>query len=68
MGGDWQPWQHPAVRSPGDFIQYSLIVTNGRGNPDILGTPAEYKLWVAGDPSQSVAYSISITWFFGPDC
>jgi|KBSSwiStaDraftv2_1062776.scaffolds.fasta_scaffold03285_9 hypothetical protein len=52
----------------GDFIQNSLIVTNGRGNPDILGTPAEYKLWVAGDPSRSVAYSISITWFFGPDC
>ncbi len=52
----------------GDFIQTSIIVTNGRGNPDILGTPAEYKLWVVGDPTQSVAYSISITWFFGPDC
>jgi hypothetical protein len=54
--------------APGDFIQNSLIVANGRGNPDILGTLAEYRLWVAGDPSQSVAYSINITWFSGPDC
>ena len=54
--------------SPDGFIQNSLIITNGRGNPDILGSPAEYKLWIVGDPAQSVTYSISITWFYGPDC
>jgi hypothetical protein len=46
----------------------SLIVTNGRGNPDVLGTPAEYKLWVVGDAVQSVAYSVTTTFFYGPDC
>ena len=51
-----------------DFVQRSLIITNGRGNPDILGVPAEYKLWVVGDPGQSARYSINITWFYGPDC
>jgi hypothetical protein len=53
---------------PRDIVQNSLTVTNGRGNPDILGTPAEYKLWIVGDPNVSVRYTIDITWFFGPDC
>jgi hypothetical protein len=52
----------------GEFVQNRLIVTNGRGNPDILGSPAEYKLWVVGDPERMVRYSINITWFYGPDC
>src|SRR5262245_50570338 len=52
----------------GDFVQTHLIVTNGRGNPDILGSPAEYKLWVVGDSLEDTAYSMTITWFFGPDC
>lgn len=46
----------------------TLIITNGRGNPDILGTPAEYKLWVVGDSGQGAAYSVTTTWFYGPDC
>lgn len=46
----------------------SLIITNGRGNPDVLGMPAEYKLWVVGDPQRSAAYSVTTTWFYGPDC
>lgn len=46
----------------------SLIVTHGQGNPEILGTPAEYKLWVVGDSAQAVSYTITTTWFRGPDC
>ena len=52
----------------GATVVSSLIVTNGRGNPDVLGTPAEYHLWVVGDPAQSVAYSVTTTFFYGPDC
>ena len=49
-------------------VQTFLIISNGQGNPDILGTPAEYKLWVVGDHSQRVIYTMSITFFSGPDC
>ena len=49
-------------------IASSLVVTNGRGNPDVLGTPAEYKLWVVGDSQQPAAYSVVTTYFYGPDC
>ena len=52
----------------GNLVQTSLIVTNGRGNPDILGSPPEYKLWVVGDVDRTTHYSITITWFDGPDC
>jgi hypothetical protein len=52
----------------GNFVQTSLTVTNGRGNPDILGSPPEYKLWVVGDVDRTTRYSITITWFYGPDC
>lgn len=46
----------------------SIVVANGRGNPDVLGTPAEYKLWIMGDSAQAAAYSVTTTWFYGPDC
>lgn len=46
----------------------TLVLANGRGNPDVLGTPAEYKLWVIGDPEHGAAYSVTATWFYGPDC
>ena len=46
----------------------SLIVTHGRGNPERLGNPPEYKLWIVGDDRQDVSYTIDVTWFFGPDC
>ena len=49
-------------------IATTLVITNGRGNPDVLGSPAEYKLWVVGDPAQTARYTIDITWFYGPDC
>jgi hypothetical protein len=51
-----------------DLVQNSLIITNGQGNPDKLGPNPQYKLWVMGDPGQSATYSLSITWFRGPDC
>jgi hypothetical protein len=53
---------------PSGNIATTLIVTHGRGNPEVLGQPAEYKIWVVGDPEQTAHYTISITWFFGPDC
>lgn len=46
----------------------SFVIPNGRGNPDILGSPAEYKLWIVGDPHQSARYTVTATWFYGPDC
>jgi hypothetical protein len=45
-----------------------LIVTHGRGNPEVLGTPPEFKVWVVGDPAQSTVYTLKQTWFYGPDC
>ena len=44
----------------------TLIVTHGRGNPERLGSPAEFKLWIVSD--RSTGYSFTIRWFFGPDC
>lgn len=52
----------------GQFVQTHLIITNGRGNPDILGSPPEYKLWVVGDSEKTTRYAMTITWFYGPDC
>jgi hypothetical protein len=49
-------------------IATTLIVTNGRGNPDVLGVPPVYRIWVVGDPDVASAYTMDITWFFGPDC
>jgi len=49
-------------------IASSMIIANGRGNPDVLGTPAEYKVWIVGDRHQGAAYSVMTTWFYGPDC
>ena len=57
----------PLVPS-GSLTYPTFTITNGRGNPDILGVPAEYKLWVVGDPRQSATYTIDISWFYGPDC
>ena len=51
-----------------DLVQSSLIITHGRGNPEKLGPSARYKLWVVTTSEQPVGYTITITWFFGPDC
>jgi hypothetical protein len=52
----------------GEIVVDQLTITHGRGNPETLGAQAQYKLWVVGDPGQSVHYTLSATWFFGPDC
>lgn len=44
----------------------TLIVTHGRGNPERFGNPPEYKLWVVSD--RFTPYTITIRWFYGPDC
>ena len=46
----------------------NLIVTHGRGNPEVLGASARYRIWVAGDAERTTRYTMSITWFSGPDC
>ena len=46
----------------------TLVVTHGRGNPPQLGTPAEYIVWVVGDPVRSTSYSMRITWVRPVDC
>jgi hypothetical protein len=73
-GGYASPTARPCVHQgacspePGEIVQTSLTIVSGRGNPDILGAPAEYKLWVVGDPERRATYTIDITWFYGPDC
>jgi len=49
-------------------VASTLIVTHGRGNPERLGSPPEYRIWVVGDAERTARYTIAITWFFGPDC
>jgi hypothetical protein len=44
----------------------TVILTHGRGNPERLGSPPEYKLWVTSD--RFTSYSFTVTYFFGPDC
>ena len=44
----------------------TVIVTHGRGNPERLGSPPEFKLWIVSD--RPARYSFTIRWFFGPDC
>jgi hypothetical protein len=46
----------------------SLMLTHGRGNPEVLGTPPEYTLWIVNDDERDIAYTVIATWFYGPDC
>jgi hypothetical protein len=46
----------------------TMIVTHGRGNPETLGTPPEYKVWVVGDSQQAASYSLSAVWRYGVEC
>ena len=41
-------------------------ISHGRGNPERLGSPPEYKLWITSD--RAISYSITVTYFYGPDC
>jgi hypothetical protein len=47
-------------------IATTLILTHGRGNPERLGTPPEYKLWITSD--RATNYNITVSYFYGPDC
>ena len=50
-----------------DEIIYNSIVITGPGN----GAPpgfSEYKLHIVGDSRIATGYSVSVTWFHGPDC
>jgi hypothetical protein len=49
-------------------IAGQLILTHGRGNPERLGTPPAYKIWIVGDAEKSARYTLEIKSFFGPDC
>ena len=71
-GGYLAPWARECARNGScsptsdEIVNTSLIVT-GRGN----GAPAdfrEYKVHVVGDPDRAASYTISASWFFGPDC
>ena len=57
-----------AGASDGGTIASRLIVTHGRGNPEVLGSPPEFKVWIVGDPVRSTVYTLTLTWFHGPDC
>lgn len=46
----------------------TLVIAHGRGNPEILGSPPAYVLWVVGDPERRTRYTLDITWSRGPDC
>jgi hypothetical protein len=71
-GGYLGPWARECARSgacaplPEEIVNTSLIVT-GPGN----GARAdfrEYTLHVVGDPVRASSYSVTATWFYGPDC
>jgi hypothetical protein len=71
-GGYIAPDARPCARNascqpnPDEIVNTSLIVT-GPGN----GAPAgfhEYKVHIVGDPTRAADYSVTATWFFGPDC
>lgn len=50
----------------GELVQRTIHVPGGpsQRRPDLR----EYRLFVVGDPQEPVDYTISITWFRGPDC
>lgn len=54
-------------RQGGPFAS-TLTVTHGRGNPLVLGRPAEYRVWVVGDTDVSSSYTLDARWSYGPDC
>ena len=46
----------------------NMIVTHGRGNPEVLGNPPAFKIWLHGDPMRSTVYTLRQSSFHGPDC
>lgn len=57
-----------SMAKPGEFVQQSLTIVHGRGNPEVLGSPARYRLWIVGDAQQTTSYTITSASFYGPDC
>ena len=47
-------------------ISTILVLSHGRGNPERLGTPPEYKIWITSD--RATSYNITVSYFYGPDC
>jgi hypothetical protein len=45
-----------------------LILTHGRGNPETLGNPPDFKIWIYGDPAKATTYTLTASSFYGPDC
>lgn len=45
-----------------------LTVTHGRGNPEVLGNPPAFKVWLVADADHSVFYILTPSSFYGPDC
>ena len=54
-------WHH-------DQRDSSFMVTHGRGNPETLGPGAQYKIWIVGDPQQTVQYTVSARWNRPVEC
>ena len=67
--GDCRYVASPAgINIDGQFVQHSLTIAHGRGNPDKLGPTNAYRLWVVGDRSRPASYTIASESFSGPDC
>ncbi|MGE3276691.1 MAG: hypothetical protein AB7O67_16385 [Vicinamibacterales bacterium] len=49
-------------------VARTLVVTHGRGNPEVLGVPPRFKVWIVGDPAERVHYTFTVSWFYGADC
>lgn len=46
----------------------SMTVTHGRGNPAVLGTPPDYRVWIVNDATAPTPFTLDARWSFGPDC
>jgi hypothetical protein len=63
----------PILGSAGEFVPGQiagfLYIVSGQGNPDIFADgPAEYILWVVGDPVQAASYTLTAVWNRANDC
>jgi hypothetical protein len=49
-------------------VVVTMIVTHGRGNPERLGNPPAFKVWVEGDGARSAGYTIVVQWKRPVEC
>jgi len=54
-------------RDDGPLVS-SLVVTHGRGNPLVLGTPPDYRVWATNAAAVPVPFTLDVRWSYGPDC